>query len=837
MKHSEIDVKFLWNLISDFWNHFEDKEVISQIWRTFLQAMSNIYYQLYQISLSKSVETIPDTWITDWEPVTLDKSTAIKVDDLIIYYKDVEDEETGEIETIPVTFKEIDWSDPTLIFTKRNPKGVIRYDDSLKQWYVNDIYGTSHYRDFPNEYTLPPGLKNATYLVETPRNGVKFSQKAYSSDGRAITYSNGYVRPFETEHLTDQHGFTTDFVANGVLASGEPGTQDFLVLPTGDSTISRICTKVKINTRMWAHVGLRQSYNLYESFGYLLRFFKPDGVKYLREIQGLWLSYLSSPTISALQRGFTVLRDLPFALQSGVITNLEQTPTKLIITHAQPLYLMQPGEINTEDDPRNCTYNPHDYAKLTDKPIYEKDGSLRDPVENPEIEAKPFVEQALGVGDYIYCLDDLNQIATFSFVNMEKKVDFPPRLFNFTNDLTVLNSYILGNRYCIRLRDRILSTFVAFNLPEPGTVLKVDDYDRIVNTPFAKTDLEPLECKDIITDIVKDGSESYLEVNYNTRFSITEYEAQRLIDENIKDLTILYINGAEVTVGSLANVKLDTDTYRLLFEQDYISFISPAVLDIEIDGTNYTYHTDSTLEVSYGQYIEKYDPIVHTVTFKDYITHPNWIFEEIGNVNVTNAKSLETILDMWHSFLVEVDEYSVPDTFETSRLINNFIKAAKPTYVNYRMVANFLFEDTLVMSDEFDRGPRYEFIFEYPWAGRGLLIFDNECHFDDYYFDDDQRFEDSDFADPMWVWPVRDTWKFEDNFFNPMCLDDGMLADGTYIFDQDSDREEFAIAEYTPDSDAEDTLFAQTCYDNTMRFDNGNIFDLSYDEVVVLQEH
>lgn len=884
MRHSEIDVKFLWDIISDFWNHFGDREIISQIWRGFLQSLSNLYYQLYQTSLSKSIETVPYYWLTDWEPITLDKSTFINTDSSIIYYKktprylsdidwedphlkdyeivkyDAEEDnyyvisesgatyykdmeyESAESDVIyygdvPVTLSELDWDNPLLVYHKRNPDGVIRYDEEKAQSFVYDINGVSHYRSFPYEYTMPKGLKDATYLVETPRNGVKFSQKAFSSNGSVITYNNGMVRPFETEYLTDQHGFATEFVANGVLASGEPGTQDFIILPSGDSSISRICIKCKINNKMWVHVGIRKSYNLYESFGYLLRFFKQDNIKYLREIQGLWLSYFSSPTISALQRGFTVLRDLPFALQSGVITSLDQEPSRLIITHPNSLFLLDANEDTTILDPRNDSWNKHDFPILTDHLIYEEDGSPRIPVDNPELEAKPFVEQSLDVGDYIYSMNDEIQVVTFSFKDIEKPVPFPLHVFRESNARTVLSSFVLDGKNCIRLADRIISTYVDFNLPPEGTVLRVDDYDRVVDTPFPKSVFDPAQCGDIITEIVADGTESYIELNNDTKFILTEHEAKILINENIVGYSILYVNGNEVIVGSLANVKLDHDTYYQLYVGDYISFISPAKLNISINGTPYTYYTDSTLSVAYGQYINKYDPIVSTVKFKDYITDPNWPFDEIGNVNVTNQKALETIIDMWHSFVVEVDEYSVPDTFETSRLIHNFIKSAKPTYVDYKMIANFYFEDTLNMSDEFSRDPRYEFIFEYPWAGRGLLIFDNDCFFDDYHFDDDQRFEDSDFADPMWVWPIRDTLTFEDRYFRITCLDDGMLLNDGHLFNASDGMDSLSLDTFTPDGDVTDTYFQEAFYDNTMLFDTGCIFDVTYDEVTVHVEH
>ena len=885
MEHREVDVKFIWNMLSDFWEFFEDKETISQVWRTLLQSLSNIYYQLYQVSLSKGIETIPFQWISDWEPVTLDKTTYINTEGILVYYKKIpvyfdgvewdredlkkkkiivynpeldnwfvdsrlgnryykgETYENTEEDVIyyneePVYMKDINWNDPSLLFSNRNPEGIMKFDNSIKQWYVKDISGNIHYRDFPHEYMFPRGLKDSTYLVETPRNGVKFNQKAVNKKKGTITYENGSVRPFETELLTDQNGFSTPYVANGVLTSGGPGTQDYLILPSDGSSIPKIFTKTKINNTLWSHVGIRNSYNVYECFGYLLKFFKPDSVKYLREIQGLWLSYLSSPTIASLQRGFTVLRDLPFALQSGVITKLDQSPTKLIMSHVKPLYKLAPNEDTTLLDPRNNAYNPKSVEILTEKQVYESDGTLRKVTEDPELEAKPFLEQALSVGDYVYSLNDKVLVATFSFNSVERDIAFPTRIFRECEDRTVVTSFCLDNKYYIRLHDRIISSYIPFTLPEPGTVLEVDEYDRVVGTPFSVDVFKPIKVGDIITAVVEDGTESYLEVNYDTRFSITAIEAMRLNDDFVRGFTVMYMSNPIITIGSTANVRLDEETFYQLHEGDYISYISPAILTIGINNEIYTYHTDGTLSVAFGQYINKYDPLINSVNFIDYIKDPNWIFREMGNLNKNNWKTLADIADMWHTFIVEVDEYSLPDTFETSKLINNFIKSAKPTYVNYRMIGHIYLEDTMVITDELERLPKYEFETEYPWAGRGLLDFDNEIFFDDYHFDDRQRFDDSEFADPMREFLVRDHVEMEDTLIGPMCLDDGILADGSYTFNSAEAKDSLMIYHALPEnSDWVDTLFRFSCYDQGMLFDNGGIHDVSCDTVEITKEY
>lgn len=824
MKHSEIDVRFLWNLLSDFWNHFEDKETVSQVWRTFLQAMSNIYYQLYQVGLSKSIETIPYQWITDWEPVALDKTSYISSNDSIIFYK----------EGLPVTLKDIDWDDASLIYTKRNPSGVLKYDDNISGWYVTDVDNNRHYRDFPVEYLLPSGLKSVTYLVETPRNGVKFSHRAYSPEGDIITYDNGHIRPFETKHLTDKHGFGTEYVSNGVLMSGEPGNQDFIILSSGEPVTSRICLKTLINTTMWTHVGIRQSYNLYESFGYLLRFFKPDTLTYLRELQGLWLSYLSSPTISALKRGLTILRSLPFALKSGVITSVVQNPSTLLINHVNPVYRLLPNENPVQYDPRNDVYNPYDYSILTDHTIYETSGSIREPEPSDyELDAKPFTVNALTTGDYVYALDRTSLTVTFSYKRIEHVVRFPDSVMSSCHDTHVLSAFVLDDRYCIRLSDRIISTYIPFEFPPEGTELVVDEDGRISGTPMMSELLGPVRKGDMITNVVSDGSESYLEINRNVRFLITENEADYLISENIIYYILLYINGKDVTIGSTAAIQLDQNTFDQMFVGDYISFISPYSLIIDIDGDRYEYDIDCEVAVISGQYISKYDPLVNGIQVKDYLTDPSWIIDGFGfdpdefyNNNdaddnlFKNEKRLNALLNMWHTFYVEVDEKSAPSDFETANLMHTFVKEAKPTYVDHRMVVRVNIEDSMVMSDRLITSSDYQFNEEYPWAGIGLLIFDGG-----YKFDDDQHFNDSDLVDPVMVGIFKSPQEFEEKMYTSECYDNGRDFNDGLCYNDYEFTEGFSTFSYTPSDPDDEYYYGYQCMDEGMVFDSGHVFN------------
>ena len=77
---NELNVNYIWDAVSDFWQSFDDTESVSQLWRGYCKVVENLYYQMYQVELSKSIETIPYDWISDWEKVTCDSSTLVSYD-------------------------------------------------------------------------------------------------------------------------------------------------------------------------------------------------------------------------------------------------------------------------------------------------------------------------------------------------------------------------------------------------------------------------------------------------------------------------------------------------------------------------------------------------------------------------------------------------------------------------------------------------------------------------------------------------------------------------------------------------------------------------------------
>lgn len=267
----EYNVNFIWETLSDFWTLLDDAEVIDQLWRGYVFTINNLYYQLYQLNLSKSIQTIPYQWLSDWELFVLDESTAI--------------------ENTP-------------------PK----------------------YIEYPYAFKLPYGVKNVTLLRESPRETVELPYFT------ALTPDNVLILPDGTSrYLGDYMYYPEDVVLNG----------DYMLFPTGitvdtlkfnpnvdfivDEETLTIHFKDKPYDNLWSNLAIRDLEMIYDNFGCLLKYYKPDSYKYLREVQGLWYAYWNGSTIANIEIGVNILRDLPFVLEDGVVERVSNTSTLVTI--------------------------------------------------------------------------------------------------------------------------------------------------------------------------------------------------------------------------------------------------------------------------------------------------------------------------------------------------------------------------------------------------------------------------------------------------------------------------------------------------------------------------
>lgn len=264
----EYSVEYIWNSLNDFWRMFEDAPVVEQLWRGYAFTINNLYYQLYQLDLSKCIHTIPYKWISDWEVFVLDDSTRI---------------------------------------------------DSV-------------FTEYPYAFKLPFGVKNVTLLRESPRETINLpAGTLMRKDGLLVT-PDLLVRHQDVIYMPEAVVRTDEgllLFPEGITVNTEKlyPDKDYIV----DEKSLTVHFKSEPYAVMWSNLAIRDLEVIYDNFGCLLKFYKPDSYKYLREVQGLWYAYWNGSTLSNIEIGLNVLRDFPFSFEDGIVDKIDTWNSGTII--------------------------------------------------------------------------------------------------------------------------------------------------------------------------------------------------------------------------------------------------------------------------------------------------------------------------------------------------------------------------------------------------------------------------------------------------------------------------------------------------------------------------
>jgi len=258
---NELNVNYIWDAVSDFWQSFDDTESVSQLWRGYCKVVENLYYQMYQVELSKSIETIPYDWISDWEKVTCDSST------------------------------------------------LVSYDAEAS---------------YPYTYSLPDGIRDVVMLAEGPREvTVLPNYTSVGADSDVLTLPSGENRlpgdkiyaPDDVISYEDRFFFPAGISVDAVKYY--PGT-DFIV----DQDAKTISFKTQPYKNLWTNQSIRDLHTIYDNFGCLIGIYGTDSYSYLRQVQGLWYSFWNGASVDSMTKGITILTDLPFVETTGIVSDI-----------------------------------------------------------------------------------------------------------------------------------------------------------------------------------------------------------------------------------------------------------------------------------------------------------------------------------------------------------------------------------------------------------------------------------------------------------------------------------------------------------------------------------
>lgn len=624
----ELSVKRIWESISDFWDLFEDKEVISQLWRGYYYAINNLRYQLYQLALSKSLFDIRENWISDWEHFTFDETTAISVD--------------------------------------------------------NTDY--PFYENYPYRFTLPRGVKNVISLRESPREISHLPADTVYSDGYFVT-PDGSVRymgedavyaPEKMVVWDDSYLFPKGIDVDTKILSEDNG--DYKV----DESTRSIHFKQMPYKYLWSHMSIRDLTTVYNNFGCLIDYPGLDGKSYLRKVQGLWYSYWMGATIADIERGITILNDLPFSQDGGIVESISIKPAQITI-----------GDV---------TFEP----------------SLS-------------VLDTIHVGDKIYSIDYATGSILFTTAGSEIAIDMP---------LDSTRLYLRADKSSDNVSISV-SKALEDGLLGPGFILRTPDHDfRLFETAdqYLYYEISSELYPDMKYLVYRSEDENPLKPASGATTS--HYYGGKLFCAKFSSTKVPIETALQLHVGDVVESLTDRVTSIVVDgEQSEFSGYAPiSVTNGQVLGKFecltecvkvYDYINSEALN---AQYAEPVGVRLDT----------DWYIDDgiILDLNCT-IDSAESLYKKYFNFIVSIDATAFATTEESLTVLKAFIRSVKPAYTNYTFEFSLTFQDNVICYDD---KMEYEWVeepFENPYPEWVLDDESGVCLDSGYYLD--SAFRDSDF--------------------------------------------------------------------------------------------
>jgi len=299
--------------LNAFWTSslMNDRHIADQAWRGYLNIADNLYTQLYQLNYSKCINSISHNWISHWERFVFDDTNKVETFNALYphAYKLPDNvksvyllrESPREISILPAL---------TLLLNTEmliTPDGKVRFPGD----FIYDI-------DELFSFEVPCGACEATGILygETCPicDGSKKASGHSSLSGIAVDTVKYYKR---ADDISDyEEGITPlgDFVvdeANKIIAFAE---QPYSIL--------------------WSEYAIRDTEIIYDNFGSLVKFYKPDSYRYLRQLQGLWYAYWNGSTVDNIRIGLNVVTDLPFVTDAGYVSSIVFNPNGFVTSKA-----------------------------------------------------------------------------------------------------------------------------------------------------------------------------------------------------------------------------------------------------------------------------------------------------------------------------------------------------------------------------------------------------------------------------------------------------------------------------------------------------------------------
>ncbi len=287
--------------VNAFWSAslMQDRHIVDQTWRGYLNTLDNLYTQLYQLNYAKCISTITHNWISHWE--RFEFNTANKTETFNPLYP--------HAYTLPANIKSVH-------LLRESPReisvlpalsvilnsGAILLPDGSVRFPGDVIYSNDDWFKFKLKCTVCDGT------------GI------YDSLPCEICSATGIV-----EGVSSQAGFGVETVKYYKRADDIADYEEGIT-PLGDFVIDETNKVIAFKTQpyeiLWSEYAIRDTEIIYDNFGSLLQFYKKDSYRYLRQLQGLWYTYWHGSTIQNLEIGLNVVTDLPFITDPGYVESI-----------------------------------------------------------------------------------------------------------------------------------------------------------------------------------------------------------------------------------------------------------------------------------------------------------------------------------------------------------------------------------------------------------------------------------------------------------------------------------------------------------------------------------
>lgn len=392
--------EYLFKRLSDFWDYFEDREDVKNIWDAYLRKAQALQGLLVQADLSKSLSTIPlfdrnDLEYFVFESLTrrtdLEKNPSFyvyEVDSTIFFIKDLnekiddtlanrvlsppgfyrvisgagEDEGKTFLEFLrgvaPTSLGQTYWTRGSDVVTGAGFQEKVQVGD-IVQGYNQQFFKVL-------EVTSDTALKvqGPTTFDEDlgPGDGV---QTVFNLAATALVIPGSVV--IQVDGVTVDPGDYTATAAGVITFATAPAatvqsiTASYHLGYTGPTAYNRRTVKESVPDRLYSKAVYRDRRSIFTNFGSQIGLDRPTSFQYLNQVRGIYFARWNGPVTANMDLGAGILIDLPFSAR-GTVSKVNSTDPKSIVIHGDLIQVPPPLNIEVSVGQEL----PRDFNLLTD---------------------------------------------------------------------------------------------------------------------------------------------------------------------------------------------------------------------------------------------------------------------------------------------------------------------------------------------------------------------------------------------------------------------------------------------------------------------------------------